>query len=278
MRFATKPRPGAASAPRGTVVGMILERSRSAAAHLLWLDEAGSTNDELRTRTQSDPGQWPHLSVVATGSQTAGRGRLGRAWIAPPGKTLAASTLVDVSGIGAESVGWVSLIAGVAIARSLRDLVPAGVSVGVKWPNDVLIDGAKVSGILAERIADDRVIIGTGVNLTLTEAELPTPTATSLALAGGEPDLDAVLSGYLLQLADLLAAFRASGGNAEASGIRAAVLAECATLDREVSVERPGVEPVSGRAVDIDADGRLVIESGGERLVVSVGDVTHLRH
>ncbi|NQX27057.1 biotin--[acetyl-CoA-carboxylase] ligase [Microbacteriaceae bacterium VKM Ac-2854] len=265
---------------------MNLERSRSAAAHLLWLDETGSTNDELRSRAASAPGEWPHLSVVATANQTAGRGRLGRVWVAPPGKTLAASTLVDVRTIDAESLGWVSLIAGVAIARAVRALVPASVSVGVKWPNDVLVDGAKVSGILAERMPDGRVIIGTGVNLLLTAEELPTTTSTSIALLGGDGDFDALLAAYLRELDALLDAFRASGGDAESSGVRAAVLAECLTLGRTVSVERPAVAPVVGLAADLDRDGRLVVEppagsgepAGHARLVVAVGDVTHLRH
>lgn len=256
---------------------MILERSRSAAAHLLWLDEAGSTNDELRERVAAAADEWPHLSVVATASQTAGRGRLGRVWMAPPGKTLAASTLVDVAEVDAESLGWVSLIAGVAVARAVRALVPGSVRVGVKWPNDVLVNEAKVSGILAERLSDGRVIIGTGVNLTLTADELPTATSTSIALAGGDADLDAVLAGYLRELGELIAAFRAAGGDAEASGIRAAVLAECVTIGRAVSVERPGVAPVEGLAVDVDGDGRLVVDAGA-RLSVAVGDVTHLRH
>lgn len=273
-------------APGGTVVGMILDRSRSAAAHLLWLDETGSTNDELRSRAASAPGEWPHLSVIATASQTAGRGRLGRVWVAPPGKTLAASTLVDVRTIEAESLGWVSLIAGVAIARAVRSQLPAAVTVGVKWPNDVLVDGAKISGILAERLPDGRVIIGTGVNLSLAADELPTATSTSIALLGGDPDLDAVLATYLTELDALLGALRAGGGDARSSGIRSAVVAECITLGRTVSVERPGVATVVGRAVDLDGDGRLVVEpsvgsgpdAAGPRLSVAVGDVTHLRH
>lgn len=256
----------------------MLHRSRSAASHLLWLDEVGSTNDELRERATIAPDEWPALSVLATASQTAGRGRLGRVWVAPPGKTLAASTLIDVDGIEADAVGWVSLIAGVAIARSVRALVPESVEVAVKWPNDVLLDGRKVSGILAERLADGRVIIGTGINLSLTVEELPTPTSTSLAVVGAEPDPDAVLAGYLVELAELVDAFRAARGDATASGIRSAVLTECGTIGRQVSVERPGIAAVSGVAVDIDDAGRLVVDVDGARSALAVGDVTHLRH
>jgi BirA family biotin operon repressor/biotin-[acetyl-CoA-carboxylase] ligase len=111
-----------------------------------------------------------------------------------------------------------------------------------------------------------------------------------------------LLAVYLRELEALLGAFRASGGDAESSGIRSAVLAECSTIGRTVSIERPGVAPVVGLAVDLDGDGRLVVDSSagsgqdssagsaqdssagsaqavsGSRLSVAVGDVTHLRH
>ncbi|WKK71844.1 biotin--[acetyl-CoA-carboxylase] ligase [Rathayibacter oskolensis] len=254
---------------------MQLPLSRSVSPQVLWLESAGSTNDELRERATEDRAAWPHLSVVATDDQRAGRGRLGRVWQAPPGRTLAASTLVDAASLPAAALGWLPLVAGTALARALAPLVDVPVS--VKWPNDVLLDGRKVAGILAERLADGRVVVGTGVNLLLREEELPVPTATSLALAGArEPEADAVLAAFLTEFQALLAPLL-SLGDAEAAGTAEAVRSWCGTLGRPVRVELPDGSEAEGTAAGIDADGRLVLEQGGERRAFSSGDVTHLR-
>ncbi|MWV59600.1 biotin--[acetyl-CoA-carboxylase] ligase [Rathayibacter sp. VKM Ac-2754] len=254
---------------------MQLPLSRSVSPRLLPLESAGSTNDELRERATADPAAWPHLSVVVTDDQRAGRGRLGRVWQAPPGRTLAASTLVDAAALSAVALGWLPLLAGTALARALAPLVDVAVS--VKWPNDVLLDGRKVAGILAERLPDGRVIVGTGVNLLLDAEELPVPTATSLALVGARTtDADAVLSAFLTEFEALLAPLL-SLGDAEAAGSAAAVRASCGTLGAAVRVELPDGSTAEGTAVDLDADGRLVVEQGGERRSFSAGDVTHLR-
>ncbi|SMH33162.1 BirA family transcriptional regulator, biotin operon repressor / biotin-[acetyl-CoA-carboxylase] ligase [Rathayibacter oskolensis] len=254
---------------------MQLPLSRSVSPQVLWLESAGSTNDELRVRATADPSDWPHLSVVATDDQRSGRGRLGRVWQAPAGRTLAASTLVDGSHLAPGAVGWLPLIAGAALARALAPSVD--VPVAVKWPNDVLLAGRKTAGILAERLPDGRVIVGTGVNLLLTEEELPVPTATSLALAGAAAsDPDTVLSAFLTEFSALLASFL-SLGDAEASGTADAVRAHCGTLGRPVRVELPDGSTEEGTAVALDSDGRLVLEQGGRRTAFSAGDVTHLR-
>src|SRR5690606_5896272 len=119
---------------------MQLPLSSAHASRLEFLEECGSTNTELVKRAAD---AWPHLSVVATASQTAGRGRLDRVWVAPPGQALAVSVLLRPSfPLGA--YGWLPLIAGLAMARAVDSFVQA--SVTVKWPNDVQIDGLKVSG------------------------------------------------------------------------------------------------------------------------------------
>jgi len=126
--------------------------SREHASRLVVLPETGSTNDELIARAAQGPGEWPDLSVLVTTNQTGGRGRLGRVWVAPAGKSLAVSVLLRPGRAGAlppESLGWLPLIAGIAMTRAVASLVPAG-RVGMKWPNDVQIDGLKVAGLLAE--------------------------------------------------------------------------------------------------------------------------------
>ncbi|KZX20820.1 biotin--[acetyl-CoA-carboxylase] ligase [Rathayibacter tanaceti] len=254
---------------------MQLPLSQAVSPRIVVLEHAGSTNDELRERATADPAAWPHLSVVATDDQRAGRGRLGRVWEAPAGRTLAASILVDASGLDAAAAGWLPLVAGTALARALARLVPADVA--VKWPNDVLIGGRKTAGILAERLADGRVIVGTGVNLLLDETELPVPTATSLALAGASTtDADTVLSAFLTELAALLAPLLALG-DAESAGTAAAVRHSCATLGMRVRLDLPDGTHAEGVADSLAADGALVLRQDGVHRVFSSGDVLHLR-
>src|SRR4051812_18958939 len=172
---------------------MQLPRASALTARLDVLDSAGSTNDELRARA-TGPDAWPHLSAVATDNQLAGRGRLGRVWTAPPGGSLALSVLLRPD-LPPEALGWLPLLSGLAVVRTLRGL---GADASLKWPNDVLIGDRKVCGILAEMLPDGSgVIVGIGVNLSLTEDELPVPTATSLALEGIAADPDDVAAGIL---------------------------------------------------------------------------------
>lgn len=250
---------------------MKLPRSEQTASRLRILAETQSTNDELVAAAATEP----EFSVVVTGSQTAGRGRLGRVWVAPPGRSLAISVLLRPQ-LPSESLGWLPLIAGAAMARALAPLVPG--AVGLKWPNDVQIDGLKVCGLLAELTPSGAVIMGAGVNLSLTHDELPTSTSTSLALAGatlaGDDLADAVLSSYLEQLRALYAEL------VDGEAIQRTVSQLCTTLGRPVRVELPGGTDLHGVATGIDRSGRLVVRSDADNALVSVaaGDVTHLRY
>lgn len=290
---------------------MEFTRSAALAARFEYLDEAGSTNDELVQRAVGpDASGWPDLSVLVTGSQTSGRGRLGRTWTAPAGRSLAISLLVrprlsDGSPLPADSLGWLPLLTGAAMTRAVRSVVathaeaavvtvdpdtdadPRSVTVDLKWPNDVLMDGYKVSGILAELLppaAGEQpggVVIGAGVNLALDEHDLPTLTSTSIMLVTGQtPDPDEVLSLYLAAFGELYGAFLATDGDPLASGLLAEVTELCSTIGREVRVELPGGDVLIGTAASIDADGRLVVDDRetGESRAVAAGDVTHLRY
>lgn len=246
------------------------------------LEQCGSTNTELVERAALG---WPDFSAVVTDDQTGGRGRLGRTWVAPPGRTLAASVLLRPT-FSADSFGWLPLIAGLAMARSIRSVLAAAESdaaaaVGVKWPNDVLIGDNKVSGLLAELLTGPAVVLGAGVNLAFTAAELPTETSTSLtlhgALAEGLPDR--VLSGYLAELKSAYDQLSSHHGDAVASGIARAVTAECVTLGRDVRLTLPNGETPVARAIDLDDTGRLVVRrQDGTRMTVAAGDVTHVRY
>ena len=142
------------------------------------VEETGSTNADLlvKARSGADEG----LVLVAE-AQTSGRGRMGRRWISPPRRALTFSVLLRPA-VPAGLLGWVPLLAGVAVASALQQT--AGVDARLKWPNDVLVDGAKIAGILAERWGN-AVVIGTGINVLQQRGELPVPTATSLLVAQG---------------------------------------------------------------------------------------------
>lgn len=278
--------------------------SHHVASRFEYLPAAGSTNDVLvGYATGTDAAGWPDFSVVVTDNQTQGRGRLGRVWLAPTGKSLAISTLLrpQLPGGGAlppHRLGWFPLLAGAAMTLAVREVVDAARApdtaadapedrpphheVTLKWPNDVLIDDYKVSGILSELLPDARgIIIGTGLNVSLSEHDLPTLTSTSLLLVtGAQPNTDAVLALYLTRLGTLYRAFLASGGDPHASGLLATVTELCGTLGSAVRVELPGGTDLVGTAQSIDEDGRLVVKNDidGELQAVAAGDVTHLRY
>lgn len=258
---------------------MHLPLSRAVAPHLELLPEVGSTNAQLAARASA--GHEPHFCVLATTSQTAGRGRLGRTWVAPAGTTIAVSVLLRPERFETlgDRLGWLPLLAGLAMTRAVASLV-TGHTVLLKWPNDVQVDGLKVSGLLAELVGG-AIVMGAGLNLTMTADELPTPTSTSLTLMGVPEDgiVDAALSAYLFELKQLYTDYAASGFDAEGSGLRAAVAAACSTIGRSVRVELPGRADLYGTADSIDGLGRLVVhENDGCVHSVAAGDVTHLRH
>lgn len=257
----------------------------------------GSTNADLLAVAP----ERPHGSVVATLDQTAGRGRLDRSWSAPAGQTLAVSLLVRAD-LGDRDRGWLPLVAGTAMrdavsavldgvdgpTRSSRpdadvvDGTPAPEPrVLVKWPNDVLVDGRKVCGILCQVAADGSIVVGAGVNLTIPADALPTPTATSLTVAGATGDAaglaDAVLSAWTTAVLEAVRAL--ADGGAAAGMVRSRVRAACGTIGRRVRLELPDGTVDEVDATGIDDDGRITIrDRHGRSRGVAVGDLTHLRY
>lgn len=271
--------------------------TRSLGTDLIMLEQAASTNDELAARGAD--AELAEFTAVVTMDQTAGRGRLDRSWVTLPGQALAVSVLLrPILGgpefaeplpgggpaIDREQYGWIPLIAGLAMTRAVRGLVTRH-EVALKWPNDVLIDGLKVAGLLSELLPNGRdVIVGAGLNLTTPADALPVPTATSLVLCGvtaaAEGLADAALAAYLSELRTTWGAFVGSGGDARGSGIRKAVSDACVTIGSRVRVSLPdGTERV-GTAVELDGGGRLRIRTAtdGRMVTVAAGDVTHLRY
>jgi BirA family biotin operon repressor/biotin-[acetyl-CoA-carboxylase] ligase len=239
----------------------------------LWSDlrvtaETGSTNADIAQEARA--GALEGLVLVAE-RQTAGRGRLGRVWESPARAGIAVSVLLRPAGIDPVRYGWLPLLAGVALAEAVRRI--ATVDAVLKWPNDLLIDGRKCAGILAE-MAGDAAVVGIGLNTTLHEHELPRPDVTSLALAVAAcVDRDPLLRAILRAFATWYIRWRDAGGDAEASGLREAYLFHCATVGRDVLVRLPDGSELRGLAEAVDQEGRLVV--AGRAL--AAGDVAHLR-
>ena len=263
---------------------MSFDRSREVAAALYELASSSSTNTELAAR--ADREGFADLTVMLTRYQSAGRGRLGRSWTAPPGASVATSVLLrprlpDGSVPTPDRFGWLPVIAGVAMADAVARVLPAR-EVGFKWPNDVLVGGRKISGVLAEFLQSGTgVVVGAGLNTRMTADELPVPTATSLVVEGASVDdelEDQVVAAYLAGFRDRVVRYLAARADAEASGIRAEARTRCLTLGRPVRIELPGGEELLGTAVDLDADGRLILaDRDGVARSVAAGDVTHVR-
>lgn len=214
----------------------------------------------------------PSGLVLVAETQTAGRGRLDRSWTAPSRSGLTFSVLLRPPDLPPARWGWLPLLTGLAVAEAVGRV--ADVTATVKWPNDVLVGERKLAGILAERVGD-AVVIGVGLNVSLREDELPVPQATSVALAGGTvTDRDTVLRGVLRAIGARYVAWAAAADDA---ALRTDYLAVSATVGRDVRVVLPGERELMGSAADVDADGRLVLDTGDGMQVVGAGDVVHVR-
>jgi BirA family biotin operon repressor/biotin-[acetyl-CoA-carboxylase] ligase len=255
------------------------------------LPEVDSTNTALLGAAADGA---PHGSVVVAEAQTAGKGRLGRAWVAPPRSGLFLSILLRPE-VPTARWGWLPLLAGVAARSAVARI--AELDVALKWPNDLIVPetdeapaavtpgygaGRKLGGILAEQggtSAQPYVVIGIGINVTLRADELPAPHATSLALAGAKvTDRDTLLRALLRTFGSWYVDWAQSGGDAERCGLAAAYRAQCATLGRAVRAELPGAAVLTGQATAVDPDGRLVIRTAdGASTPIAAGDVVHLR-
>ncbi|MDO5094220.1 MAG: biotin--[acetyl-CoA-carboxylase] ligase [Propionibacteriaceae bacterium] len=244
--------------------------SKSMWREIRWVKETGSTNSDVAGEARAGASEG---LVIATMNQMAGRGRMDRAWVAPRNSSLAFSLLLQPRPVFS-LWGWLSLLAGLAVHSTLAALADDPDRVSLKWPNDVLIDGRKVCGILSERIElpdGPRAIVGIGVNISIPEPHLPVPTATSLRIAGLSEDPEAVLAGILENFQPLYESWQAAGQ------VRQAYEGRCASIGTELRIVVDAETEVSGIGQGVDELGRLQVATAAGVQVFAVGDVIHAR-
>jgi BirA family biotin operon repressor/biotin-[acetyl-CoA-carboxylase] ligase len=235
---------------------------------LLALAETGSTNeDALQAARDGDPGR---LWIVAD-RQTAGRGRHGRAWASPEGNLHATLLLVDPCAMrdGAQ----LGFVAGLALHDAAADLLGEERGLGLKWPNDLLLDGAKLAGILLEAtsVGPGRMLavaIGCGVNVAGAPQGTPYP-ATCLAVHAPLVDRDALFERFSARFAARLLAWDRGAGFA---ALRRDWLARAAGLGAEIRVRLPTGD-LAGRFTDLDEHGRLLLQQPGGLVSLDAGDL-----
>ncbi|BDG01621.1 biotin--[acetyl-CoA-carboxylase] ligase [Anaeromyxobacter oryzae] len=236
-------------------------------------EELGSTSD--RAKELADEGA-AHGEVVVAETQTAGRGRRGRTWISPPRRNLYFSVVLRPD-LPPARAAELTLVASLAICDALRQ---AGVDAGIKWPNDVLVGGKKIAGILTELAAEpDRVhwvVVGVGVNVNARVEDFPAELreeATSVAIERHEPAPRALFAAACLTALEGWIDVHAEQGFAP---IRNAWRERSVTLGRQVLVRSDGRE-IAGVAEDIDEQGALLVRTPERVERILAGDVHLLR-
>jgi BirA family biotin operon repressor/biotin-[acetyl-CoA-carboxylase] ligase len=231
---------------------------------LIGLDSVGSTNDEARRL--ADGGEALDFLVVTAATQTAGRGRRGRTWQSPPGNLHASVLLRRTASLA--DCAQLGFVCALAVAEGLETLAPHA-DVRCKWPNDVLLDGAKIAGLLLES-AGDWLVLGFGVNI----AHAPPPgealyAATALAEAGYGGDVAQVLGAICARLGPWVGIWRDLGFDP----VRGAWLGRAKGLG-EPAIVRLEAETLSGSFKGLDRDGALILDQPGrgERRILA-GDV-----
>lgn len=247
---------------------------------LRYADEIGSTNTEALDWAANGA---PEGSVVTSDHQTGGRGRWGRTWFSAPGKLLQFSLILRPD-LEPSRHGLLTAGLGVASARAVTDVT--GLPVSVKWPNDLVIEGRKLAGMLVETAMErDRIataVCGIGINVHLDEADLPEElrdSATSLAIEGERAgrkialDRSELLARILAEIERRYDAMKGTGSDellAEATELSA-------VLGREVVIRFADGTTIEGRARGFDRDAALLLEAPGGTRPIHVGEIEQLR-
>ncbi len=228
----------------------------------------GSTNVDVANWARAGE---PAGKVLVAGEQTAGRGRLDRSWASPQGSSISISMLLQPVP-EFPRWGWLSLLTGMAMASALAEIAPDPPLVQLKWPNDVLIGGGKVCGILSERVEHPtgaRAVVGVGLNLELRPEDLPVPTATSLSIEGFPVDRDQIIAGFLRHMERYYSLWQGSGS------LVSEYCARCSSVGAQLSVTVAPDVVVRGRGHGVDEFGRLQVSTDRGLQTFAVGDVVH---
>ncbi|MGH6740629.1 MAG: biotin--[acetyl-CoA-carboxylase] ligase [Bradyrhizobium sp.] len=220
-----------------------------------------STNDEIRRLMSAGAG---HGTVVHADEQTAGRGRLSRVWISQPGNLYMSVLLQPEVPVARRSE--LSFVAAIAVADAVAALLPKQARATLKWPNDVLVGGAKIAGILLEQI-DKATIIGIGLDVLQAPADAGYKT-TSIAASGGIATVDGARDILLARLAQHLESWQREGF----APIRQAWLARSCPIGTRLRVSVQGAT-VEGDFAGLDLDGALLLDAGEQRQRIVAGDV-----
>jgi BirA family biotin operon repressor/biotin-[acetyl-CoA-carboxylase] ligase len=235
---------------------------------LVALDSTGSTMDEAR-RLAAEGAE--DGTLVWAREQTGGRGRLGRPWSSPRGNLYFSLVLRPECPLArAAELGF---IAALAVGEAIGSLAPP-MDVTYKWPNDVLLNGRKVAGILLESRGGvesglDSLILGCGVNITAFPKDARYP-ATSLRFEGAPPDLtdERMLEAFARYFLSWVNRWLDSGF----APVRTAWIRHAARLGETIEVNLP-TERLTGRFEDLDAEGRLLLSTDAGRRRIATGDV-----
>jgi BirA family biotin operon repressor/biotin-[acetyl-CoA-carboxylase] ligase len=199
----------------------------------------------------------PEGLVAVADHQTAGRGRLGRVWEAPAGANLLLTVLLRPASVSYRSLACVAL----AARDACSSVTDGRVVPDLKWPNDLLVGGAKLAGVLAETDGAGAVAVGIGLNVAWAPPDA--------ACLGADVSRDAVLDAFLAALGGWL--------DRPEREVVAAYRSACATIGQHVRVDLVDGETFEGVAADVDDEGRLLVEVNACLRTVAVGDVTHVR-
>jgi BirA family biotin operon repressor/biotin-[acetyl-CoA-carboxylase] ligase len=242
---------------------------------LVFREEVGSTNTLARELAEADA---EHGTAVVAHRQTGGRGRRGRTWLSLPGEHVFLSVVLR-PGLPTERIFELTLVAAVALAEALES---CGVLAGIKWPNDIEVDGRKIAGILCESAIDSQgvlryAIVGVGVNVDTRAEEFPEELrgqATSVrAVTGREGLTAAVIASFLDRLEDWLVLHSSLGFESVLETWRG----RTTTINAEVRALVDG-RVITGVAEDVDASGALLVrDEHGQVERIIAGEVTTLR-